>query len=62
MEFVKFMRGSVDYAQALCDQIEPQNPLMKEHNSCAEDSSKSQVQEKERNALKSFIVDEVQEG
>ena len=56
------MRGSVDYAQDLCDQIEPQNPLMKERNSCAEDSSKSQVQEKERNALNSFIVDEVQEG
>jgi hypothetical protein len=35
---------------------------MKERNSCVEDSSKSQVQEKERKALKSFIADEAQEG
>ena len=35
---------------------------MKERNSCAEDSSKSQVQEKERKALKSPIADEAQEG
>jgi hypothetical protein len=56
------MRGSVDYAQDLYDQIEPQNPLMKECNSCAKESSKSQVPEKEHNSLKSFIVDEFQEG
>jgi hypothetical protein len=35
---------------------------MKEHSSCAEDSSKSQIQEKERKVLKSFIADEAQEG
>jgi hypothetical protein len=35
---------------------------MKEHNICAEDFSKSQVQEKEHKALKSSIADEAQEG
>ena len=56
------MRGSANYAQVLCDQIEPHDPLMKERNSCAEDSSKNQVQEKGRKAPKSSIADKAQKG